>query len=79
MKPTTNKLIKITAFLGACACVTYAAIVVSREVTYVHAKVSGSPSSDSMRQELRWPKEVALPGLRDSFLKTVEQPRSDNR
>lgn len=79
MKPTTNKLIKITAFLGACAGVTYAAIVVNREVTYVHAKVAGSPSSDSRPQELRWPDEVALPRLRDSFLKTMEQPRSDNR
>lgn len=79
MKPTTNKLIKITAFLGACACVAYAAIVVNREVTYVHAKVTGSLSSDSRPQELRWPKEVALPGLRDSLLKTMEQPRADNR
>ena len=78
MKPATNTLIKITAFLGACACVTYAAIVVGREVTYVHAKVTGSPSSDSRPQELRWPDEVALPRLRDSFLKTVEQPRAKN-
>lgn len=79
MKPTTNKLIKITTFLSACACVTYAAIVVSRELTYVHAKVTESPNSDSRPQELRWPEEVALPRLRDSFLKTMEQPRSDNR
>ena len=78
MKPTTNKLIKITAFLGACACVAYAAIVVSREVTYVHAKVTGSPGSDSTPQELRWPEEVELPRLRDSFLKTMEQPRADD-
>lgn len=78
MKPTTNKLIKITAFLGACGCVTYAAIVVSREVTYVHAKVTGSPGSDSTPQELRWPEEVELPRLRDSFLKTMEQPRADD-
>ena len=79
MKLTTNKLIKIIAFLGACGCVTYAAIVVNREVTYVHAKVTGSPSSDSRPQELRWPDEVALPRLRDSFLKTMEQLRSDNQ
>ena len=78
MKPNTNKLIKITAFLGACACVTYAAIVVNREVTYVHAKVTGSPSSDSRPQELRWPEEVALPRLKDSFLKTMERPRADD-
>ena len=78
MKPTTNKLIKIIAFLGACGCVTYAAIVVSREVTYVHAKVTGSPGSDSTPQELRWPEEVELPRLRDSFLKTMEQPRADD-
>ena len=78
MKPTTNKLIKITAFLGACGYVTYAAIVVSREVTYVHAKVTGSPGSDSTPQELRWPEEVELPRLRDSFLKTMEQPRADD-
>ena len=78
MKPTTNKLLKISAFLGACACVTYAAIVVNREVTYVHAKVTGSLSSDSTPQELRWPEEVELPRLRDSFLKTMEQPRADD-
>lgn len=78
MKPTTNKLIKITAFLGACGCVTYAAIVVNREVTYVHSKVTGSPGSDSTPQELRWPEEVELPRLRDSFLKTMEQPRADD-
>ena len=78
MKSTTNKLIKITALLGACACVAYAAIVVNREVTYVHAKVTGSPGSDSTPQELRWPEEVELPRLRDSFLKTMEQPRADD-
>lgn len=78
MKSTTNKLIKITALLGACACVAYAAIVVNREVTYVHAKVTGSPSSDSRRQELGWPEEVEMPRLRDSFLKTMEQPRADD-
>lgn len=78
MKPTTNKLLKISAFLGVCACVTYAAIVVNREAAYVHAKVTGSLSSDSRPQELRWPKEVALPGLRDSLMKTMEQPRADD-
>jgi hypothetical protein len=46
--------------------------------TYVLAKVNGSPSSDSRPQELRWPEEVALPRLRDSFLKAMEQPRADN-
>lgn len=65
MKHTATRLIKITAFMSACACVTYVASVVSREVAYVHAKVSRSTSTDTPRQELRWPESVALPELRD--------------
>ncbi len=70
MKPTATMLFKITAFMSACACVTYVANVASREVAYVHAKVNRSAIADIPRQELRWHEAVALPELRVSAPKT---------
>lgn len=66
MKPTAARLVKITALVSVCVSVTCVAHVVSREVAYVHAKVIGLASTNTRRQELRWPEAVALPQLRVS-------------
>lgn len=78
MKPTATRLIKITAFMSICGSVAYVSYVVGQEVAYVHGKVNGSTSTDTIRQELRWPEAVALPELRASPLKTNYQVRTEN-
>jgi len=78
MNPTATRLVKITAFVSVCASVAYVAHVVGQEVVYVHAKVSGSTSTENKRQVLTWPEAVALPELRVSPPKTNARPGADD-
>lgn len=78
MIPTATRLVKITAFVSVCTSLTYVVYVVSQEVAYVHAKVSGSTSTENKRQVLTWPEAVALPELRASPPKTNSLPVADN-
>ena len=73
MKRTTIRLFRITALMSACAGATYVVHVVSKEVAYVHAKVSKPAAADIPRRELRWPEAVALPELR------ISVPRAGSR
>ncbi|MBT2372330.1 hypothetical protein [Pseudomonas fluorescens] len=80
MNPTASKLVKVTVFVSACAGIAYVTHVASREVAYVHAKISGSPNLDTRRNDFRWPEGTAgLPELRVSLLKTKEQPGAEDR
>ena len=78
MNPIATSLVKITAFVSVCASVAYVAHVVGQEVAYVHAKVSGSTSTENKRQVLTWPEAIALPELRVSPPKTNSLPVADN-
>ncbi|NWB68059.1 MULTISPECIES: hypothetical protein [unclassified Pseudomonas] len=73
MKPNATRLVKITALMSVCACVTYVAHVVTREVAYVQSKVSRSTIIDPAHQGLQWPAKVAMPELRDLSVKTKVQ------
>ena len=73
MKLPAIKFAKVTALVSVLAGIGYVAHVVFREVTYVHAKISRSPSVVIMRPDLRWPETAALPELRVSFPETKEQ------
>lgn len=77
MKPTTARLVKITALVSVCVSVTYVAHVVSQEVAYIHAKVVRLASTDTRRQELRWPEAVALPELQVSPQKMNSQFKAE--
>jgi hypothetical protein len=79
MKLNASKLVKITVFVSASAGMAYVAHVASREVAYVHAKISRPAILGTNRNELRWPEETAgLPELQVSLLKAKEQLGADD-